>query len=167
MLMCSRCHKRMAVVFITKLENGEKKNEGVCITCAKELGLPLDNMLGDMMNKLGISSDELANMEDDMAKMMVIYSFRYVFENARRMSASSQYFIHFSSGWQSVAMTSMSATSHTLTKDLRSNFSESTANILLSAEPIIACLIRLSFSLESVTPRVMSSPLQEHIAVST
>ena len=70
MLMCSRCHKRMAVVFITKLENGEKKNEGVCITCAKELGLPLDNMLGDMMNKLGISSDELAGMEDDMAKMM-------------------------------------------------------------------------------------------------
>ena len=70
MIMCSRCHKRMAVVFITKLENGEKKNEGVCITCAKELGLPLDNMLGDMMNKLGISSDELAGMEDDMAKMM-------------------------------------------------------------------------------------------------
>ena len=49
MMMCSRCHKRMAVVFITKLENGEKKNEGVCITCAKELGLPLENMLGDMM----------------------------------------------------------------------------------------------------------------------
>ena len=70
MMMCSRCHKRMAVVFITKLENGEKKNEGICITCAKELGLPLDNMLGDMMNKLGISSEELAGMEDDMAKMM-------------------------------------------------------------------------------------------------
>ena len=70
MLMCSRCHKRMAVVFITKLENGEKTNEGVCITCAKELGLPLDNMLGDMMNKLGISSEELEGMEDDMAKMI-------------------------------------------------------------------------------------------------
>ena len=70
MIMCSRCHKRMAVVFITKLENGEKKNEGVCITCAKELGLPLDNMLGDMMNKLGISSEELSGMEDEMAKMM-------------------------------------------------------------------------------------------------
>ena len=70
MIMCSRCHKRMAVVFITKLENGEKKNEGICITCAKELGLPLDNMLGDMMNKLGISSDELAGMEDEMTKMM-------------------------------------------------------------------------------------------------
>ena len=70
MLMCSRCHKRMAVVFITKLENGEKKNEGVCITCAKELGLPLDNMLGDMMSKLGISSEEIAGMEDEMAKMM-------------------------------------------------------------------------------------------------
>ena len=70
MIMCSRCHKRMAVVFITKLENGEKKNEGVCISCAKELGLPLDNMLGDMMNKLGISSDELSGMEDEMARMM-------------------------------------------------------------------------------------------------
>ena len=70
MIMCARCHKRMAVVFITKLENGEKKNEGVCISCAKELGLPLDNMLGDMMNKLGISSDELSSMEDEMTKMM-------------------------------------------------------------------------------------------------
>lgn len=60
----------MAVVFITKLENGEKKNEGVCITCAKELGLPLDNMLGDMMNKLGISSEDLAGMEDEVARMM-------------------------------------------------------------------------------------------------
>ncbi len=60
----------MAVVFITKLENGEKKNEGVCITCAKELGLPLDNMLGDMMNKLGISSEELSGMEEEVAKMM-------------------------------------------------------------------------------------------------
>ena len=70
MVLCSRCQKRMAVIFITKLEGNEKKNEGVCITCAKELGLPLDNMLGDMMNKLGISSEELAGMEDDMAKMM-------------------------------------------------------------------------------------------------
>lgn len=60
----------MAVVFITKLENGEKKNEGVCISCAKELGLPLDNMLGDLMNKFGISPEELAGMEEDVAKMM-------------------------------------------------------------------------------------------------
>ena len=60
----------MAVIFITKIENGEKKNEGVCLTCAKELGLPLDNMLGDMMSKLGISSDDISGMEEDMAKMM-------------------------------------------------------------------------------------------------
>lgn len=70
MIMCSRCHKRMAVVFITKLENGEKTNEGVCISCAKELGLPLDNMLGDMMNKLGINGEDLAGMEDEVAKLM-------------------------------------------------------------------------------------------------
>ena len=60
----------MAVIFITKLEGNEKKNEGVCISCAKELGLPIDNMLGDMMGKLGISSEELSGMEEDMAKML-------------------------------------------------------------------------------------------------
>ena len=70
MVMCSRCQKRMAVIFITKLEGNEKKNEGVCISCAKELGLPIDNMLGDMMGKLGISSEELSDMEEDMAKML-------------------------------------------------------------------------------------------------
>ena len=36
--MCSRCHKHVAVVFITKLEGGQSKNEGRCLKCAKELG---------------------------------------------------------------------------------------------------------------------------------
>ena len=70
MVMCSRCQKKMAVIFITKIENGEKKNEGVCLSCAKELGLPLENMLGDMMGKLGISGEDLASMEEDMARLM-------------------------------------------------------------------------------------------------
>ena len=39
MTMCTRCRKRVAVVFITKLENGESKQEGLCIKCAKELGI--------------------------------------------------------------------------------------------------------------------------------
>ena len=38
--LCSRCHKRMAVVFVTKLENNEAKNEGLCLVCAKQLGIP-------------------------------------------------------------------------------------------------------------------------------
>jgi formylglycine-generating enzyme required for sulfatase activity len=47
--MCSKCHKRVAVVFVTKLENGNKVNEGLCIKCAKDLGVPIDNMLGNVM----------------------------------------------------------------------------------------------------------------------
>ena len=64
--MCSRCHKRVAVVFVTKLENGNKVSEGLCIKCAKEMGVPVDNMLGNVMNQFGISSDQLESMEDDM-----------------------------------------------------------------------------------------------------
>ena len=55
---------------MTKFENGKRTNEGVCITCAKELGLPLDNLLGDYMSKMGITSEQIAEMEDEMAEMM-------------------------------------------------------------------------------------------------
>ncbi len=63
MVMCSRCHKRVAVVFITKMENGETKNEGLCLKCAKELGLkPVD----DILSKMGIADDDLEQFESDM-----------------------------------------------------------------------------------------------------
>ena len=68
--MCSRCHKRVAVVFVTKIENGEKINEGICIKCARELGLPVEGMLGDICKKLGISPEQLDGMEDDLNKMI-------------------------------------------------------------------------------------------------
>ena len=70
MVMCSRCKKRVAAVFVTKVENGEKISEGLCLKCAKELGLPVDNMLGDIMGKLGISSDQLEDMENDVMNLM-------------------------------------------------------------------------------------------------
>ena len=70
MVMCSRCHKRVAVVFMTKMENGKRTNEGVCMKCAQELGLPLENLLGDYMNKMGISPDQLAEMEEDVNEML-------------------------------------------------------------------------------------------------
>ena len=38
--MCTRCKKRIAVVFISKMEKGESVNEGLCLKCAKEIGLP-------------------------------------------------------------------------------------------------------------------------------
>ena len=49
MTMCSRCHKRPAVVFVTKVENGEKVTEGICMTCARELGMPVDNIMNDII----------------------------------------------------------------------------------------------------------------------
>ena len=70
MVMCSKCHKRVAVVFVTKLENGNKINEGLCIKCAKELGVPVDDMLGDVMNKFGISSEQVENMEKEVEEML-------------------------------------------------------------------------------------------------
>ena len=67
MEMCARCHKRMAVVFITRLENGETKNEGICLKCAKELGIkPID----DILKKMGISSEEFDRMSEDAEEFM-------------------------------------------------------------------------------------------------
>ena len=61
--ICSRCKKNVAVVFITKLENGTTQNEGLCLKCAKELGIkPID----DMMQKLGVSDEDLENMTNEM-----------------------------------------------------------------------------------------------------
>nr|MBQ5810973.1 ATP-dependent Clp protease ATP-binding subunit [Clostridia bacterium] len=67
MVMCARCHKRVAVVFITKLENGETKNEGICLKCAKELGIkPID----DILQKMGISSEDFDRMTEETEEFM-------------------------------------------------------------------------------------------------
>lgn len=63
MQLCSRCHKRAAVVFITKFENGKSVQEGLCLRCAKELGITqVDNVLQNM----GISDEDIDNMENEM-----------------------------------------------------------------------------------------------------
>ena len=61
--LCSKCKKNVAVIFITKIEGGETKNEGLCLKCAKELGIkPVD----DMMKKMGISDDDLDSISGEM-----------------------------------------------------------------------------------------------------
>ncbi len=70
MVMCARCHKRLAVVFITKMENGQRTSEGLCMRCARELGLPVNNMLDGIANQMGITPDQIASMEDTMNEMM-------------------------------------------------------------------------------------------------
>ncbi len=70
MVMCARCHKRIAVVFITKMENGQRTSEGLCMRCAREAGLPVNNMLDGIANQMGITPDQIASMEDTMNEMM-------------------------------------------------------------------------------------------------
>ena len=61
--MCSRCGKNVAVVFITKIENGQTKNEGLCLKCARELHIkPVD----DVIEKMGISDEDLDSLSGDM-----------------------------------------------------------------------------------------------------
>ena len=61
--MCSRCGKRVAVVFITKLEGGVTKNEGLCLPCARELHIqPVE----DMIKKMGISDEDLDTLSGEM-----------------------------------------------------------------------------------------------------
>ena len=60
MEMCARCKKRPATVYIMKLENGTQKQEGLCLQCAKELGI---KPVSDFMQKMGITEEELENME--------------------------------------------------------------------------------------------------------
>ena len=55
-MLCSRCKKRQAVVFISTIQGNEKRDEGLCLICAKELGVPQVN---DYLEKMGISDEDL------------------------------------------------------------------------------------------------------------
>ena len=61
--LCTRCKKRIAVVFISKMEKGESVNEGLCLKCAKEIGLP---QVGEMMRRMGITDEDLDMINDEM-----------------------------------------------------------------------------------------------------
>ena len=66
-MVCTRCKKRIAVVFLSKLDGDKTVNEGYCIQCAKELGIkPVD----DLINKLGMSGEEIDMMNDQLSQMM-------------------------------------------------------------------------------------------------
>ena len=61
--LCSRCHNNVAVIFIQKMEGGTTKSEGLCLKCAKEMGIkPVE----DMMQKMGISDEDLEGLTNEM-----------------------------------------------------------------------------------------------------
>ena len=64
---CARCGKRPAVVFITRMENNTTHNEGLCLVCAKELGIkPVD----DILKKMGMSDEDVENMSGEVEGML-------------------------------------------------------------------------------------------------
>ncbi|MBQ9346941.1 MAG: ATP-dependent Clp protease ATP-binding subunit, partial [Oscillibacter sp.] len=65
--LCSRCKKHPAVVFISKLEGDKTTNEGLCLACARKVGLP---QVDEMMKRLGLSEEELESMSEEMMMAM-------------------------------------------------------------------------------------------------
>ena len=66
-MVCIRCQKRPAIIFIQRMENGQMKQEGYCLHCARELHIkPVD----DLMKQFGMSEQDLDNMENRMESMM-------------------------------------------------------------------------------------------------
>ena len=66
-MVCIRCQKRPAIIFIQRMENGQMKQEGYCLHCARELHIkPVD----DLMKQFGMSDQDLDNMENRMESMM-------------------------------------------------------------------------------------------------
>ena len=64
--MCTKCKKNIAVVFITKMENGVTLNEGYCLRCARGLGIP---QIDQAVRQMGISEEDLDLLSDEMSNM--------------------------------------------------------------------------------------------------
>ena len=64
--LCTKCKKNMAVVFITKIENGVTMNEGYCLKCARSLGIP---QIDEAVKQMGFSEDDLDALSDEMSNM--------------------------------------------------------------------------------------------------
>ncbi len=67
MIMCSRCKKRPAIVFISSMQGGEKKDEGLCLSCAKKMNIP---QVADYMNRLGITDEDVEQISDQMMELL-------------------------------------------------------------------------------------------------
>ena len=64
--LCTKCKKNMAVVFITRMENGVTMNEGYCLKCARSLGIP---QIDQAVRQMGFSDEDLDTLSDEMSSM--------------------------------------------------------------------------------------------------
>ena len=65
--LCSKCQKNVAVIFITKVENGRSTNEGLCLKCAKELGI---KQVDEIVQRMGITDEDLEGLNEEMMSLM-------------------------------------------------------------------------------------------------
>ena len=70
MVKCSRCKKRLAVIFANVSHNGENKSQGFCIKCAKEVGIPVEGILGESLGNLGLDPEQMEEMEESMSELI-------------------------------------------------------------------------------------------------
>ena len=67
MVLCSKCKRRPAVVFIQTMHGNEKKSEGLCMPCARQMNIP---QVKEYMEQMGITDEELEQMSDQMMELM-------------------------------------------------------------------------------------------------
>ena len=63
--MCTRCKKNVAVIYVTKVENGVTTNEGLCLKCARELNI---GPVQDLMDRLNLTDEDLDNISEEMVE---------------------------------------------------------------------------------------------------
>ena len=65
--MCTRCKKNVAVIYVTKVENGVTTNEGLCLKCAREFNI---GPVQDLMDRLNLTDEDLDNISEEMVEAM-------------------------------------------------------------------------------------------------
>lgn len=85
--LCVKCKKNVAVVFITKMENGKALNEGYCLSCARKLGIP---QINDMMKQMGITDEDLENLDDLSDNMSAMFGQMQPADGAEEDEVDSQ-----------------------------------------------------------------------------
>ncbi len=69
MMLCAKCKSRPAVVFVTRMDGNESRNEGYCLRCAKEMNI---GPVNQMLEKFGISDEDMEQMESQMSDMLAM-----------------------------------------------------------------------------------------------
>ena len=89
MTLCAKCKKNPAVFFITKMENGKTTSEGLCLSCAKELGIAPINQ---MIDNFGVSDEELENINNQMSEFMESMEGQvHIIDNTEKNAISSPF----------------------------------------------------------------------------